>query len=492
MKLQNLFSWTGGAAARRERARKLAAAGDRARDRGEWAIAARQYERALTLDPDRAPIWVQYGHALKEQGDLAGAEAAYKKSIEIDEATADAHLQLGHVLKLQGRKTDAISAYLDALIRDPEFSEPRRELAALDYPLTDFQAVLADLADAAPPNLVQLGLRADSAERQVAVLLNRSEARARAQFPDFCVVDVSLASAVGWAFLPFDFHHSVLVNVYRGNRLLAATVANLRRPAAIAAGPKYNWFQIDWKDWRYQPTLTELTELVFQRGEDSAIAPNPRATQGAPPDDLDFEYLLRAEFLDEAGECRTRCTTRQLSARGLIQLYYFDYLGRLPDPDGLNVWLRRMTRGRLTVDRFRSLVLSSEEFRRREIVASDRLGHMACIPYVRLYDRFRFDLAPPVQSCATLPADILADADDTEFLRRCYAEILNRDPTGRELDGLQEELTAGKVTRLDLLRQFILEAADRGKLLDIDLSQSHGLRIDGPARDGYDRPIVEQ
>jgi tetratricopeptide (TPR) repeat protein len=471
MKLQNLFSWARSAVARRERARRLIAAGDRARDRGEWAVAARHYEKALALDPNRAPIWVQYGHALKEQGDLAGSEAAYRKSIGIDEANADTHLQLGHVLKLQGRKTDAISAYLGALLRDPEFSEPRRELAALDYPLTDFQAVLADLADAAPPNLVQLGLRADSAERRVAALLARSEAWARAQFPDFCVVDVSLASAVGWAFLPFDFHHSVLVNVYRGNRLLAAMVANLRRPAAIVAGPKYNWFQIDWKDWRYQPTQTDLTGLVFQRGEDGAIAANPRATNGAPPDELDFEYLLRAEFLDAAGEQRTRCTTRQLSARGLIQLYYFDYLGRLPDPDGLNVWLRRLTHGRLTVDRFRSLVLSSEEFRRREIVASDRLGHMACTPYLGLYDRFRFDLAPPPQNYATLAADIL-DGDDAAFLRRCYADILYRDPAQKELDDLHAELAAGNIGRLDLLRQFVLDAADSGKLLDVELSQS--------------------
>ena len=150
MKLQNLFSWARSAVARRERARRLIAAGDRARDRGEWAVAARHYEKALALDPNRAPIWVQYGHALKEQGDLAGSEAAYRKSIGIDEANADTHLQLGHVLKLQGRKTDAISAYLGALLRDPEFSEPRRELAALDYPLTDFQAVLADFVTLHP------------------------------------------------------------------------------------------------------------------------------------------------------------------------------------------------------------------------------------------------------------------------------------------------------------------------------------------------------
>jgi hypothetical protein len=471
MKLQKLFSWTRPAVARRERARRLIAAGDRARDRGEWAVAARHYETALALDPNRAPIWVQYGHALKEQGDLAGAEAIYKKSIEIDEGAADAHLQLGHVLKLQGRKTEAISAYLDALLRDPEFTEPRRELAALDYSLTDFEAALADTAATAPLNLVHFGSRGEIAARRTSALLSRFEAGKRAHFPDFCLVDISSVSAAGWAFLPFDFHHRVLVNAYRGNRLVATTVANLHRPAAITAGPKYNWFQIDWKNWRYQPTQAELAGLTFQRGEDGSIAANPLARAGVPSDGIDFEYLLNAEFLDEIGDQRARCTTRHLSARALIQLYYLDYLGRLPEPEGLNIWLRRLTRGRLDVDRFRSQMLASDEFKRREVVASDRLGHMACIPYLAHYDRFRFDLAPPPQNYAMLAADIL-DGEDTAFLRRCYADILYRDPAHKELDDLHAELAAGNIGRLDLLRQFILDTADGGKLLDVDLSQS--------------------
>jgi hypothetical protein len=475
MKLQKLFSWTRSAAARQERARRLTAAGDRARDRGEWAIAASRYDEALAVDPNRAPIWVQFGHALKEQGDLAGAEAAYKKSIEIDEAAADTHLQLGHVLKLQGRKTEAIVAYLDALSRDPAFTEPRRELAALDYSQTDLEAALSELADTAPLNLVHFGSRGEIAARRTSALLSRSEARQRAHFPDFCLVDISLASAVGWAFLPFDFHHSALVNVYRGNRLVAATVANLHRPAAIAVGPKYNWFQIDWKDWRYQPTPAELAGLTFQRGEDGSIAANPLTRAEGPSDGIDFEYLLKAEFLAQAGDQRARCTARRLSPRALIQLYYLDYLGRLPEPEGLNIWLRRLTRGRLDVDRFRSQMLAGDEFRRREVVASDRLGHMAFIPYLDLYDRFRFDLAPPPQSYAMLAADIL-DGEDTAFLRRCCADILYREPAHKELDDLRAELAAGNIGRLDLLRQFILDAADGGKLLDVDLSQSSQAR----------------
>jgi hypothetical protein len=181
---------------------------------------------------------------------------------------------------------------------------------------------------------------------------------------------------------------------------------------------------------------------------------------------------MKAEFLDQTGDQWERCTTRYLSARALIQLYYLDYLGRLPEEDGLNTWLQQLTRERLRVDRFRSEMLASDEFRRREVVASDRLGHMACIPYLGLYDRFRFDLAPPPQNCAMLAADIL-DCEDTTFLRRCYTDIFHRDPAREELDDLHAELAAGNLGRLDLLRQFILDAALGGKLFDVDLSRSY-------------------
>ena len=77
-------------------------------------------------------------------------------------------------------------------------------------------------------------------------------------------------------------------------------------PAAIAAGPKYNWFQIDWKDWRYQPTQAELARLTFQRGEDGSIAVNPLGREAAPSDEIDFDYLLKAEFLDETADQRAR------------------------------------------------------------------------------------------------------------------------------------------------------------------------------------------
>ncbi len=76
---------------------------DAARDRRDWSAAARHYRRSLDLDPTRAAIWVQYGHALKESGRRLEAEAAYRQATTLAPDDADAALQLGHVLMLLDR-----------------------------------------------------------------------------------------------------------------------------------------------------------------------------------------------------------------------------------------------------------------------------------------------------------------------------------------------------------------------------------------------------
>ncbi len=113
---------------------------DRARDAGDWELAARLYGEALEREPDDPPIWVQYGHALKESGKLqdpeklAQAEFAYRRALSLDPSAADTYLQLGHVLKLQGKTEEAQAAYLRAFALDPSLSHPLDELGGLGWP----------------------------------------------------------------------------------------------------------------------------------------------------------------------------------------------------------------------------------------------------------------------------------------------------------------------------------------------------------------------
>ena len=113
------------------RADALIRQGDEARDRRDWGTAARRYQGALAADPDRAGIWVQFGHALKESGALWRAEEAYRRAIVLEDDHADNFLQLGHVLKLRGDAPGALKAYLEAERIDPTTPDIGREINAM-------------------------------------------------------------------------------------------------------------------------------------------------------------------------------------------------------------------------------------------------------------------------------------------------------------------------------------------------------------------------
>jgi tetratricopeptide (TPR) repeat protein len=105
---------------------------DRAREAGQWQLAADFYRQALDRHPQNPPIWIQYGHALKECGKREAAEAAYHTAIGYRPHDAEAHLQLGHVLKLQGKISEAQAAYRRALTLDGSLTDAARELAELE------------------------------------------------------------------------------------------------------------------------------------------------------------------------------------------------------------------------------------------------------------------------------------------------------------------------------------------------------------------------
>jgi glycosyltransferase involved in cell wall biosynthesis len=106
---------------------------DRARDSGEWVVAAHYYREALDRNPSNPPIWVQYGHVLKQSGHVSEAESAYRQALELAPDAADTHLQLGHALKIQGRKDEAAASYLRALALDPKLPHASAELRALGW-----------------------------------------------------------------------------------------------------------------------------------------------------------------------------------------------------------------------------------------------------------------------------------------------------------------------------------------------------------------------
>jgi glycosyltransferase involved in cell wall biosynthesis/tetratricopeptide (TPR) repeat protein len=140
------FRWSNGERRSRDHlgdaVAQVVQAADVARDMHQWQTAAKNYRAALDIEPDNAPILVQYGHALKESGDVRSAECAYRKSLDIDPRNADTHLQLGHALKIQGRRDEAVNSYLRAVALDKTLGYPSDELIALGWTTAEIDDVL--------------------------------------------------------------------------------------------------------------------------------------------------------------------------------------------------------------------------------------------------------------------------------------------------------------------------------------------------------------
>lgn len=104
--------------------------GDRARDAGDWLMAADHYQSYLREYPASFAIWVQLGHALKEAGNLTGAEEAYRQAEKLEPNNSDLALNLGHLLKSMQRRPEAERYYIRSFTIDAN-CQARAELKAM-------------------------------------------------------------------------------------------------------------------------------------------------------------------------------------------------------------------------------------------------------------------------------------------------------------------------------------------------------------------------
>lgn len=148
--------------------RRLIQRADQARDAREWERAAILYERALQHCPDRAPIWVQYGHMVKESGKLERAEEAYRRAISLDPNVADTHRHMAHLLMRLGKRDQAEAHYLRAFALDPSSSGYLSELIGLGWSerrISELREIVAHKPEAGN------GARATTASRCVVLIL---------------------------------------------------------------------------------------------------------------------------------------------------------------------------------------------------------------------------------------------------------------------------------------------------------------------------------
>ena len=92
------------------------------------ADAAREFNRAVDLDPNNAPYLVNLGNAKRAAGDNAGAEQAYRRALEIDSRASDAANGLGVLLVEARRPAEAIPFFERALAAAPDSIEAKLNL----------------------------------------------------------------------------------------------------------------------------------------------------------------------------------------------------------------------------------------------------------------------------------------------------------------------------------------------------------------------------
>ncbi|MCB1035549.1 MAG: tetratricopeptide repeat protein [Acidobacteria bacterium] len=83
-------------------------------NRGAETLAAGELQEALTwlrtavtLDPELAQGWVNYGVALRRMGEEAAAEEAYRQALEVDPRALSAYQNLATLMRLQKRDAEA-------------------------------------------------------------------------------------------------------------------------------------------------------------------------------------------------------------------------------------------------------------------------------------------------------------------------------------------------------------------------------------------------
>ena len=155
--------------------RELAIAADA---RGDFAEAARQFRRALDLEPSDPLLHLSLGMALDRAGDPRAALPALDEALRLDPDLGQAHYVRGTLLERAGRDAEAIERFTAAAARNPASPEIQLRLAdalrrtgRFEASLEPYRRVIVGLGQAADARfgeamaLVRLGRHREARSR---------------------------------------------------------------------------------------------------------------------------------------------------------------------------------------------------------------------------------------------------------------------------------------------------------------------------------------
>jgi tetratricopeptide (TPR) repeat protein len=105
----------------------------------KWAVAQKNFEKAVEIDPDYAAAWSDLGEVLKEQSKSTEARAAWEKAVQADPKYIKPYVQLAKLALDEKRMEDAVNIGGRGVALNPlEFPELYFYYAAANYNLKRF------------------------------------------------------------------------------------------------------------------------------------------------------------------------------------------------------------------------------------------------------------------------------------------------------------------------------------------------------------------
>jgi len=121
--------------------------GDVLYERDRWEDAAREYNKALAIEPRQAGLHTLLGEAFLHTGKLEDAEKEFRRELELDSRYEPAWLGLANLQLAKGQPLDALGSAAKVWQNSPEYLKAHPELPSLALTKEAAQACIARLLD---------------------------------------------------------------------------------------------------------------------------------------------------------------------------------------------------------------------------------------------------------------------------------------------------------------------------------------------------------
>ncbi len=141
--------------------------GDMLFERNRWDDAAREYTKALGIDPRQSGLHTLLGEAYMHTGKPGEAEAEFRRELQLDSRYERAELGLANLQLAKGQALEALATVGTVWQNSPEFLKAHPEFSAIELTRETAQAcisLLLDQPEAPPRHYLMAGLYASMNE----------------------------------------------------------------------------------------------------------------------------------------------------------------------------------------------------------------------------------------------------------------------------------------------------------------------------------------